>query len=507
MKNILITSLCSFLFVAQPLFAAVAVKRPPSSDVDIFLKKGFEASADNRHRDAVHWFDLANRLRPDDLSTCYYFGAALNRTGNASQALRWLDRASAASEKIPAYQLERGWARLNAGDAAGARKDLSTFLKAFPRHAKALEFLGRAKYKLGDVKGAEADFAKALALDSSLASTLNIFQGAIEASRGNLDGARDLIAASALVTERKRIVPELPREGKPWRVILSLQAGHNDNAIALADSSPMPSGISHQHGGYLQSDLYLYYTALTTPRDEVTLAYINQTQFYEDDLKEIDSQIHQLTLTWSHEINQKFTINQTLLNEYSVIGDESFRNRISYQPGLQYLRDEHTAYEVSPTISVDHYAGEPVSKAADRDGWVPGLALISYRYLESIKANLTVGATYNNFQREGSDYDHDAYQAFVSVGIPLAFDITCSGAYYLTQEEYKNANSLSPAGDKRDDTVHQFNLQLRKPVPLRGVSVESCEWFVSASYLRNDSNISFFEYDQTIFSSGITMGF
>ncbi|CAN0529913.1 unnamed protein product, partial [Laminaria digitata] len=74
-------------------------------------------------------------------------------------------------------------------------------------------------------------------------------------------------------------------------------------------------------------------------------------------------------------------------------------------------------------------------------------------------------------------------------------------------DEYDNLNSLAGAGFafNREDRIDRLNLFLERPLTVIGI--ENASVFVNWQYLNNQSNISFFNYEQTSFNFGVTARF
>ncbi len=83
---------------------------------------------------------------------------------------------------------DRGKARYDQGDAAGAMEDCTRCLELNPRFAKSYNLRGLLLRQAGDVAGARADFDRALDLNPAYAIALSN-RGDLRRSQGDLDGA------------------------------------------------------------------------------------------------------------------------------------------------------------------------------------------------------------------------------------------------------------------------------------------------------------------------------
>lgn len=85
---------------------------------------------------------------------------------------------------------DRGKARFDQGDVAGATEDCTRCLEINPRYAKAYNFRGLLRRRSGDASGARADFDQALALNPTYALA-RTNRGDLRRFQGDLAGALD----------------------------------------------------------------------------------------------------------------------------------------------------------------------------------------------------------------------------------------------------------------------------------------------------------------------------
>lgn len=155
-----------------------------------------------RFAEAQGYFEQALRLDAFDAQAQAGLGWAYYLRGDYREAVAQLETAAAldanektrallaqAAEKLAASHVERGDAKLKAGDWDAALAEFDRALELRPEHAFALRCRGVTRFNLRRYEAAIADLDRALALDPSDSAAL-IGRGRCAYTLGRLDAAR-----------------------------------------------------------------------------------------------------------------------------------------------------------------------------------------------------------------------------------------------------------------------------------------------------------------------------
>ena len=182
------------LFEMDSLAAAArvledATARDPEAPYAWFWLGVVEAER-GRHRPAADALATASRLAPHLTEALIRRGAALSQAGEWAEAVRVLEGAVRQDpERHPGAWNDLGFARLQSGDAAGARAALERSVALDPRLGTARSNLGAALLATGDLEGARRQFEAALEVDPRDTAALGNL-GLIAAQQGRTSDAR-----------------------------------------------------------------------------------------------------------------------------------------------------------------------------------------------------------------------------------------------------------------------------------------------------------------------------
>lgn len=141
-----------------------------------------------RLTDARASFQEALRINPRDVNALTNLATALRGLGDAKAALQPL-RAAIAAGGPPHLRAELGAALLEAGDVAGAVRELRSVVKQQGSNAEARGNLALALERSGDAEGALAEYERALKLAPGLATAASN-RAVLLARRGRREEAR-----------------------------------------------------------------------------------------------------------------------------------------------------------------------------------------------------------------------------------------------------------------------------------------------------------------------------
>lgn len=454
---------------------------------------------------------------PTDAQAAFYVGVGMNRIGDFVQALAAFDEAERLGLRSDELDFEMGWSLLALGQYDRAITRLEAYEAAQPGNGKTSEFLGRAWLAKGDTTRAQELFRQAVARDPALSSSVAVQMATIEASQGNpVEAAAflDSIVANDpssplgqyLSQELTQLASAQDGDGPPkvWSVVASFAVGHDSNAIALGDASPLPSGITNQSGSFFESAFSGQYTVFMRPGiDRLDVSGAIGLRRYGDNLTVVDSEFWSVGADYQGLIRNDLVGRvQGYLGGNTSHGDASNR----YAGGRGSVQFESFDALWEPWASFTHIEYNQVgfvAPADDRDGSTWGMGLNGYWTWDLIEADLRAGGGYANTQTKGTNFDSHGWSAVIGLSKELADEVVADVSLIMINTDYNNPDTRAtpPGSFNRADRTRYFTLQLSKPV------WQNITLFGRAVVTHNSSNIAAYSYDRMETVAGITASF
>lgn len=498
-RKLLAIALCSV--------AAAAAASPES---EALVRRGLAEFEAQRYRDAIHYFGEAVKADPKDLHAVFLQGAALNRLGNYREAYLLIRGVENQGARHREMDFEAGWALMGMGRARACVERLERFEKANPGRGQTAEFLGRCHLALGNLKEAEASFNQAVERDARLKPSVDLSLARLEQARKRPDEAREHLdaaaAANAPTGRALRNVLGLPepvfQPEKPLALSGSLTAGRNDNVIALGTTIPLPTDITNKAATFLRASLQGAYTRMLAARTSATLGYAGLFERYKD-LSEANVNDHFVYADLFHVADDRVGVSLRLSHEYTEIDSEEFRDQSALRPAVGYRFTENSVTELAYSYAAADYHSPVAVQQFDRDGNAKGFSLTHNFRVPRTPWSGGVSATHFRNRTEGSDFSFNVTGVSGSLAYEIMPRVSASVGASLAIYDYLNPNSLAGTGFSfaRDDKQALISAQLAGPLGW------GLRWFAQAQYLKNQSNIPFYEFKQNVVSAGIGASF
>lgn len=281
----------------------------------------------------------------------------------------------------------------------------------------------------------------------------------------------------------------------------ALSVGRNDNVIALGSTIPLPGDITNKAANFLRASLNAAYTRVLPTRTGATLGYAALFDRY-DDLSVADLNDHFVYADLFHLLPQRIGASLRLSHEYTEVDGRDFRDQSTLRPALSYRFSENSVTELAYSYAFADYHSR-VSGAFDRDGHAKSIGVSHSFRLRRTGWSGGVGASHARNRAEGGDFSFDANALNASLAYEIAPRTSAALGASFAWHDYLNPNSLAGTGFefRRDDRQASVSLQLSGPVGgwLR--------WFLQAQRVRNDSNIAFYDYKQSVVAAGLGANF
>ena len=436
-------------------------------------------------------------------------GAQANREGRFSAATPLLLKAESLGYRNPEIHFELGWAAMGTGQAQACVERLERFEAAVPGRGQANEFLGRCYLALRQNDKAEAMFKRALERDPRLAPTVNLSMAALEQARGRPQAARarmeSVASADAPTGRALRDLAGPPdpaiQPDKPLRLSVSFTLGHNSNVIGLGNTMPLPADISRKSADFTRLSAGGSYTRQLDSTTSATLGYAALVDRYEG-IGGANLVDHYLYADFFRQMSARTGFSVRVSGELTDLAGTRFRDVVAIRPALSYRFSSDAVTELAYSFSDSTYNTQ-VAPAFSRDGEAHALSATHSFRLRGTNWSGAIGATYGVNRSEGNDFKSDSLGASGTLRYTFPNRIVAALGAGVTRDDYRNPNSLAGAGFAfaRADRQNVVSGQLAGPL------AERLRWFIQAQKLRNQSNIAFYEYRQSVVSAGIAADF
>lgn len=487
----------------------IAVEAFGSPQSEALVRRGLGELEAQRYRDAIHWFGEAVKADPKDLHAVFLQGVALNRLGNYREAYLLIRGVENQGAKHSEMDFEAGWALMGMGRARACVERLERFEKATPGRGQSAEFLGRCHLQLREFDRAESRLRQAIEREPKLKPSVDLQLARLAQARNRPEAARehltDAAAANSPTGRALRNILGLPQPvfqpEKPLQLGASVSIGRNTNVIGLGNTIPLPTDISRKDASFWRGNLGAAYTRMLAAETSATLGYALLLDRY-DGIAESNVNDHFLYADLFSVLRGRIGASLRLSHEYTELGSERFRDQSALRPALSYRFSESSVSEAAYSYSSAdyHFATAPVF---DRDGHAKDLSLSHQFRIPRSPWSGSLGLTHTRNRSAGGDFAFDADTVSGSARYDFTPRIAASLGLSAARYDFLNPNSLAGSGFSFTRQDEQLNLSAQLSGPL----APQLRWFLEAQHLKNDSNIAFFEFKQSILSAGITAAF
>jgi len=314
-----------------------------------------------------------------------------------------------------------------------------------------------------------------------------------------------------------------------FKLSVSPAGGYNSNVILLGDGLPLPQGIARQESGFFEIDgaaTFDWKAAAVGDLvyDLFTASYEYKQDFY-DGISGYDVGEHSWSAKYTHLFDGQWGYKIEAKDKYNTVDGHSYSNRVSITPTLDFqaakyaekFAKELTTELVFSFANTDVFFA-PSIPARNSDANNYGLELSEAIIPKNYDvANFKVSYVHFCNDAEGSDYDYgrnrlqfSAETRFSKCTTNRWYDLKATVKYFHDFDSYDHPNSRAgPTGlafkrhDDKDDFGTTLSFDVCKYQDGNSKFAVNCQYH----YLRDDSNIAFFNYRQHIVQAGCTLTF
>jgi len=493
-------------FVATFLITSSIFSEEPKTNPTI--EKGIGQYKHENFDEAIITLKKAREEEPQSTLAAYYLGLSYKQTQNYKEAICHLQDAVTVTPKIKGalielvdclYQLNRTdeakkW--IAEAEAEGIRPAQVSFLK------------GLVLTKNNEDDGAIAAFENAKALDNSLAQSCDYQIGIIHVKEKRFEEAKDVFrevitlgpnsSMASFANEYMDAIARRQEQAKPLRITAGFAWQYDDNVVLKPDDASAAANISDKADSRevttarVEYDkrltellgikgMYSYYWSKQNDLgfyDTVSNSFIGQpTAYFKQSVLSFPS-------GWTHTIvNDKAYLSNpstSAVYNYMVNGTNMAQGFVKYQ---------YKDYLWAPSLPSENRDGSDLSASA---GW--------YLFYAKQKGFINARYAFNKEWTKGANWEYAGNRATVTALIPVIdkLNVTLSGDIYV--QNFEHTNSVYQI--KRDDTVYTVSALVAYKI-----YKDLAELQVQYTHIKDDSNISVYDYSRNIYSLGVEIKF
>lgn len=292
-------------------------------------------------------------------------------------------------------------------------------------------------------------------------------------------------------------------EQKNWFLELTFAAGWNSNVLALGDGVDLPLGATRPDAAFFMMGADTWYQWQVLDRGLVRLGYFGQQYFY-DGIVSANLNLNYWYLDLQYWLTNRLLSSFRISDEYDSYNGYSFRNVLAIEQSLLYRWADWNSSWVSYRYSWGDYFFVNAFPFWNRDGQEHRISARHHFFFPDGLGYLSAGYHHTFNLADGSDFDFNEDGIGISLLLNLPWELVLKGEFQWLYRYYQNNNSLAgPAGFEyaRKDVAAQVGVELERPIWRAVIG------FARYDFIHNDSNISFYDYDQHVVSGGVRLRF
>ena len=487
---------------------------------DYSISKGLIEFGKGRYNHAEALFEKALKAKPGDLNASDYLGQTLLRLKKYEAAETIFRQLVDANPQSGRALLGLGIAQSNLGKYNDALTSLSAAEKASPHDPLVYYYQGLVYHQLKAFDQSPALFSRAMALSPDLTPSARYYTGVAHYALGQLDEAQKefeaAIAAGEPESELARSAREFlehkgaaPKGPRSWDLSFSASEQYDTNVVLLPGGTQPPggtSGISQQHDFRTAFYLRGEFRPIQTNAWTVGTTYGFYQSFHRT-LSAFDVEDHSPSLF----VQRQFGVMQARLQyvfDYVIVGRSPYLISHAMQPIFTIAEgnNKFTQFQFRYQNKDFQHGRFLFNSVRDGKNWLAGVT--QYVYFANGPGHLRAGYTYDTDRTGGgsptvavvgnqtnADWAYKAHRLSAGLGLPPLLTMKPTFAFDYYRQDYDNPNAFSPTGTtRRRDNIFFFTATLNRDM------TETLSVALEYNYTRDQSNVSVFDYNRSIFS-------
>lgn len=362
---------------------------------------------------------------------------------------------------------------------------------------------GRLAYHAGRYDEARALFADAVSADEGDAEAhqslglafacldrwseaVAAFERALEL-RPDFPEARDALEVARTHTPTDAAVSA--PASKPWELHMAVGGGYDSNPAVEPDSRGLRTRGDRGDATFVLSGGGRY-DVLSNDWALVRLEY-DLYQTLHPELDDFDFRSHRVRATGSIQAHRGLWVGLQGGYTHYTLGPHSYLSEPFALPFASMLWGEWGLTQVTYRHGDETYLTRPFHDM--RDGPNDSAGVSQTFYLDDRR--LTLGYQFESARPRrsiGDDYRLASQQGYVSLGLPIAWEVDADLMYVYRSDGYTEPNSFTGFQERRHDDVHYFYAAVSRPL------TDHLSVAVTYQGTINDSNVDVFEYRRNV---------
>ena len=510
--------------VSLVAIVAPAAAQPPTvieshdrQTFDLSLTKGLVHFADGQYEDAERLFRQALKAKPGDRHASLYLAQTLIRTKQPAAAESLFRQVLTADPTAGKAWLGLGIAQYQQEKYQEAKESLAAAEQRRPTDPQVAYYQGLVLNKLRAFDEGTSRLDRAKELSPDLAAEARYHQGIAYYEQGAIDKAKAAFEATAAAPESllsrsardylARIKEGRPSEPKRWDLTFSVSPQYDSNVV-VAPLGSQPIGGST---GISRKDDYLTvlygrgeFRAIQTDAWTAGASYGIYQSFHRT-LSGFDVEDHTPTAFLQYQTGPVQARLQYVF-DYVNVGRSPYLISNAFMPivTITERRDAFTQIRFGYQNKDFQHARFPTNSNRDGKNWMVGLT--QYQLFAADEGFVRLGYAFDTDRTGGgspafatpgvttnADWAYEGHRFFAGVGLPPLLTLKLNLDFEYYRQNYDNPNSFSVAGTtKRQDDIYLVTGTISRPL--------TSQFSIAAqyTYLRDDANISVFNYARSI---------
>jgi tetratricopeptide (TPR) repeat protein len=487
---------------------------------DFTMSKGIVEFGRGHYEPAAQMFERARNAKPGDLEASDYLGQTYLRLKKYREAESLFQSIVQSDAKAAPAWLGLGLAMSQQGKYREALNALRRAEQLDPKNPMVYFYQGLVAQELKSFDQAPELFSRAMALSPDLTPSARYYSGISYYQRGLIDKAQkefeaaiesggsesELSRSAKAILEQRAAVPKGP---KPWNLNLSISGQYDSNVVLLPVGTQPPGGSSSiSQKDDFRTTIYARgeYRPIQTDVWTVGMTYGFYQSFHRE-LTAFDVQNHSPSVFVQRQIGPVQSRVQYAF-DYVEVGNLPFLVAHAIQPIFTIAEGDSYFTQLRFRYQDKDFQNDRFSRNSFRDGknWLAGIT--QYAYFANGAGHVRLGYTFDMDRTGGgnpivanpgttssADWAYKAHRFSVGIGVPEVMTLRPSVAFDYYWQQYDNPSSLSATGTTaRRDTILFLTGSISRPL---------ADWLSIAAeynYVRDQSNLEFFDYSRHIYS-------
>ncbi len=473
------------------------------------LDQGIGQFQRENYDEAEAFLKKARQEDPASTRAAYYLGMTEKKLQKYDEAKIHLTDAVTLTPKIKEALLElvEVYYQLG-GDLAKAHEWLTVAEHEGIRPAQAAFLKGLISQKEGKSEEAIQAFTDAKNLDMSLAQAAD-YQIGVEHLKGKsfdeaekafhdvvvLDPNSDI---SVYANEYMKAIERKRQTEKPFQVNLGFFEEYDDNVVLKPGDQTAVQNVGSADDWREVVTVDASYLQKFTDRFSVKFMYdLYLANQHTVDVFDLHSHTWSAAPTYAITPNVSFSC--PILYNYTWVDDQDFLGTLTGNPIVNFKITDHQLGQLSVKLQDKEFFQSPVIVDEDRDAFraAPGAGWF-YFFWEN-KGILSFRYEFDNEDTVGANWDYHGNRFTGSAQIPVweKLNFTIAGDAYL--QDFEHTNSLFRV--QRSDEAYTLSTMLSYPI------LKELELQFRYTYVKHNSNITIYDYDRSIYSTGVVYKF